>query len=149
MASGRGPAAARGIVMRGEFRIEGPIRDFDGSTWAWVKVALLVILLGFIATGGYYGIRLVCAPAAVVDRVADPDRVIASYEWFYERYNRVQSIDRQISSALQALRGLPADATARERDRLRANLNGLCQLRAELVGDYNARAQMGMTRDLF
>jgi len=78
---------------RQEFR-----RETKDASWAARHVAwkifgfiLLVILLGFLA-------KWIFLPAALVDRVANPDAIITNYEQFQELYNTCQKLDADLNT---------------------------------------------------
>ena len=56
------------------------------------KIAGAIFLIVILT----YTIKFLCKPAAVIDKVTDPDHIISSYEDFQDMYNTCKQICIQI-----------------------------------------------------
>lgn len=126
--------------------------------WTGSWIIVIVFLLSMLASGlGFVG-RMLSRPAAVVDRVTNPDRVISNYEWFEEAYNDCLALDGKIATTLQQIstqfEGLPQDRSTwsrQDRDaysQWNVTLNGQRSQRQNIVAEYNAKSKM-ITRQLW
>jgi hypothetical protein len=88
-------------------------------------------------------------PGQIVDRVTEPDRVVASYEWFRSTYQHIQALQMQVMDAEAVLVAFRETAGPRdkwdyndkqEEARLRSIALGLKQQRQNEIAEYNARA---------
>lgn len=122
-------------------------------------VSALVIIAGLGLVGGV--LTIVTAPArsvvGIVNRVSNPDNVLANYEWFKRQVQDVKAMDVRLAASRQALERFETSAGPRtawtfedkqEHARLSSIVLGLEGQRASMVGEYNARTQMA-NRDLF
>ncbi len=133
----------------------------EGLGWAWwtgPKVLLLVFTLVLLGSALGFAGRMLSRPAALVDRVTDPDRIIGNYEWFEEAYNDCLALDAKIATTQKQIatqfEGLPQDRTSwsrQDRDawnQWQVTLNGQRSQRESIVGEYNAKSKM-ITRQLW
>lgn len=122
-----------------------------------VSAIAIVMVLGVV--GGALG--LVTLPfrtaKGVIERTANPDNVIANYEWFKRQYQDVKAIDVRLEVSRKAVSSFESSAGNRsswtfedkqESSRLNSIVLGLEGQRASMVSEYNARTQM-MNRDIF
>ncbi len=123
---------------------------FKDARWIGSKV----ILYGFVAIlmisvlGA--GLHFMFKPLEVLDKVTDPDRMIYTYEWFFDQNAKVNAVDAQIfaknAEVLAFTKSLPElrkewdKDDKRELARKNVELTGLTQHRATLVEEYNSRA---------
>jgi hypothetical protein len=99
-----------------------------------------------------FGLRMLSRPGQVASRVTDPDRLIATYEGYYDRCTAVVAYDANIADARRAVeaerqrqdrKGSDSDPLglgAQELQRLQTNLDGLTQRRRELAAEYNSQS---------
>lgn len=119
----------------------------------------VIALIGISIIGG--AVWLVTVPfrtaSGVIERTADPDNVIANYEWFKRQVQDVKAIDGRV--ALTSLQVEAFEKSAGPRDkwtfedkqehaRLNSIVLGLESQRTSMVAEYNARSQMA-NRTLF
>jgi hypothetical protein len=140
-----------------EYRSEARVVLREGF-WTGTKIIWLVFLLIFLASGLGFAYRLLSRPAALVDRVTDPDRIISNYEWFEEAYNDCLALDAKIATTVKQIdsqfQGLPADRSEwsrQDRDayaQWNTTLNGQRSQRQNIVAEYNAKSRM-ITRQLW
>lgn len=138
---------------RNEFR--GAVRE---GWWTGNRIIWLIFLL--VLFGGALGFigRMLSRPAAIIDRVTQPDRVIQNYEWFEEAYNDCLALDNRIATTLKQIdsqfEGLPADRTQwsrQDRDaynQWQITLNGQRSQRENIVAEYNTKSKL-ITRNLW
>ena len=120
---------------------------------------LAVALIGISMVAG--GVWLVTVPfrtaSGIIERTADPDNVIANYEWFKRQVQDVKAFDAKIMLASLKVEGFEKSAGPREKwtfddkqehARLNSVVLGLESQRASMVAEYNARSQMA-NRSLF
>jgi hypothetical protein len=118
-----------------------PIRERPGCLIA-IAGAVLVLLLGF----GWVWHLTVGRGAAIAERVTDPDRLLATYDGYYDRCTAIVAYDHNIIDATkayddaqhQAATGDPLGLKAQDVQQARTNLQGLVQRRRELAEQYNA-----------
>lgn len=126
--------------------------------WSMPRIAFMIFIFAILMGGVSFGISIISRPAQVLDQATNPARVIQNYEWFYETWNDVKAMDRQIVTAQNAVNsfrdGLSEDRSEwaredrNEYNRLNTILMGLQNQRDSVISDYNARASM-ITRSLF
>lgn len=132
-----------------------------GLGWGWwsgPRIIWLVFVLVLLALALGFAGRMLSRPAAIVDRVTDPDRVIANYEWFEEAYNDCLALDAKIATTAKQIdsqfEGLPDDRTEwsrQDRDayaQWNTTLNGQRSQRQNIVAEYNAKSKL-ITRSLW
>lgn len=120
-----------------------------------VVTVLAVISLFAMAAG------LVTMPfrtaTGIIERTANPDNVLANYEWFKRQYQDVKAIDVKITATETQVSSFAASAGSRDKwtfedkqesARLNGVLLGLQGQRASMVAEYNARTQM-TNRNIF
>lgn len=128
------------------------------SWWTGARVIWLIFILVLLGSAlGFVG-RMLSRPAAIVDKVTQPDRVIQTYEWFEEAYNDCLALDQKIETTTKQIEtqfeGLPQDRTKwsrQDRDaysQWQTTLNGQRSQRQNIVADYNAQSRM-VTRQLW
>ncbi len=114
-------------------------------------------ILGVIALVVFsYGLMFMCRPAQVAERITDPDRMIATYEWFFNTYASAKSYASQVKVATEAVETFKKDhassldsyANSVELARLREVERGLRNQLISTVNTYNAQAQ-NKTRGVF
>lgn len=124
-----------------------------------VGVSIIAVVVGLSVVGGVASI--VTAPfraaTGIVNRVADPDSIIANYEWFKRQVQDVGAMDVRLAASLKAVSNFEESAGARslwtfedkqEHARLSSIVLGLEGQRAAMVAEYNSRSQMA-NRALF
>jgi len=118
----------------------------------WVLITLLVIV---VLTGIGYGLTLVFRPAEVIEKVTEPNRIINTYEWFFNTEASIKSYASQIQVAKEQIETFKKDHTnldsyenSTELARLQAVLQGLKNQLITTVNSYNANAQ-NLTRGVF
>lgn len=135
--------------MRDEDRREIS-EGFRDVRWIGSKVILYgfitIIILGVLG----FGANFLFKPFQVADKVTDPDRMIYTYEWFFNQKARVDAVDIQISAKATEIVAFKESLSEsrkdwdiedkRELQRKTVELTGLVQHRATLVTDYNSRA---------
>ncbi len=120
---------------------------------------LVLALIGISMMGGLFW--LVTTPfrtaSGIIQRTADPDNVIANYEWFKRQVQDVKAMDAKLdftSLQVDAFTKSAGPRTAwtfedkQEYSRLNSVLLGLQGQRAAMVAEYNARTEMA-NRSLF
>lgn len=133
----------------------GVIRE---TYWIGTRIILLLFVLGLLGSGlGFLG-RMLSRPAAIVDSVTDPDRIINNYEWYEEAYNDALALDAKIANTVKQIstqfEGLPQDRTKwsrQDRDawnQWQTTLNGQRSQRENIVAEYNAKSKL-ITRNLW
>lgn len=118
-----------------------PVRERPGCLIA-VAIAVLVLLLGF----GWAWHLTVGRGAAIAERVTAPDRLLATYDGYYDRCTAIVAYDHNIADAAkayadakhQAASDDPLGLKAQDVQQARTNLQGLQQRRRELAEQYNA-----------
>lgn len=124
-----------------------------------VGVSVILVATGLSFVGG--AAFILTAPlrtvTGIVDRVSNPDNVLANYEWFKRQVQDVKAIDVRLEVSRQTLQRFEASAGSRtawtfedkqEHSRLSSIILGLEGQRAAMVAEYNARTQMA-NRDIF
>lgn len=123
-------------------------------------IIVLSVLGFFVLVTGAFFLRITLYPAAqavrIYEKTADADNVIYNYEYFKQQYQDIQSFQRKIVTAKEELSSFK-NLTPRENwdfqdkqeySRLTANLTGLKNMLNDMVGQYNARANM-VNRKIF
>ncbi len=126
------------------------------------KLIFVIFLVSAIIGVTTWGIRVLTLPArsatGVAEQVLDPNRIVYTYEWFYQQYHNIQATQSKIYNTQKEVdayvEGLPADKTSwsytdrKEYERLNSIVLGLQNIQADQIAQYNARSQM-VTRDKF
>lgn len=124
-----------------------------------IGVSAIAIITVIGVVGGALGLITLPFRTAkgVIERTANPDNVIANYEWFKRQYQDVKAIDVRLEVSRKAVSSFETSAGNRsswtfedkqESSRLNSIVLGLEGQRASMVSEYNARTQM-MNRDIF
>lgn len=103
----------------------------DGTRFFW-KIFFIVVAAILIMT-------VIAWPLGLLDRVANPDRAVGSYERFFNRCASVQSLETQRDALLQQLESTDEEDTD-ELSRIRSALTGVRSQRARAINSYNADA---------
>lgn len=118
----------------------------------WVLITLLVIIVLTIIG---YGLTFLFRPAEVIEKVTKPDRIIYSYEWFFNTGASIKSYESQIQVAKEQIENFKKDhqnldsyENSTELARLQSVLQGLKNQFITTVNSYNANAQ-NITRAYF
>ena len=119
----------------------------------WGAISILVIV---ILGGVGFGITMLFRPAQVIEKVTEPDRVIYTYEWFFNTSASIQSYYSQIQVASKSVDTFKLDhegnlasySNSTELARLREVQRGLENQLISTVNTYNANAK-NLTRTLF
>lgn len=99
-----------------------------------LAVAVIVILVGFLS----FGIHLLFAPAAVIEKATDPDAIISNYEEFQNDWNACQKIDAD----MKTLCDTPDNDPMFSQFSKAALINGKRQQMTRWVNEYNAKSKM-------
>ena len=125
--------------------------------WTFWKVFFAALPIVVVLSIGGYVVSLAIQPARIIERTLDADNVLYNYEWFKQRFQSIQAIDKKIIDAEQAVETFKEEAGPRdgwhredreESSRLSAITLGLKQQRADLAAEYNARSKMA-NRSIF
>lgn len=128
----------------------GPSGASRAIGWQIFIVVLIVLAIGGAAT-------FIMRPFQVIDRVANPDKIVYNYEYFYNQAEARTAIQRKIDGAKAAVTRFEESAGERkdwtfedktEHSRLASLVDGLTFQCADIVADYNARAQQ-VSRSIF
>ena len=93
----------------------------------------------------------------IIEKTYDADNVIYNYEWFKERFEAIDAIDKKIKNAGESAEIFQTNAGPRESwtfedktesSRLNTIVLGLKNQKEDLVAEYNARAKMS-NRNIF
>ena len=112
------------------------------------KVFLPISIVLSLVGGAAYWLN---KPMAVLDRITNPDAMVANYEWYIQQDRDIHAIDQQIITASQAENDFKTAAGPREKwthddreegARLASITTGLKQQRQQMVADYNAKTDM-------
>lgn len=101
------------------------------TIWKAVGLLILVGLIGF-------GLKLLFTPAALVERVTDPDNVISNYEEFQNIYNTCQKLDAD----LKTIRETPDSDPMFAQFSKGAMVAAKRQQMTRWVNEYNAKSKM-------
>lgn len=85
-------------------------------------------------------------PFNIVKKATNPNKIISNYEWYYDTYNQIKSIDIQISEAEISLKTLTLDTEIYNRSII--ELNGLKRMRLNYISEYNSKSKQ-ITRNLW
>lgn len=83
-----------------------------------------------------------------VQKVTDPNRMIYTYEKFYDLCNAIQAVEMKIKSEEQTLERNP-DMSESRKNMHYTNISGLNARRADLISKYNSMSQQELTREWF
>lgn len=92
-------------------------------------------------------LAIISWPLGLFQRTANPDRVVGSYEQFFNRCASVQSLETQRDELEAQLEATDEDDESEVR-RLRSALTGVKSQRARAINNYNADAE-NLTRQWF
>ena len=129
-------------------------RGPSGATRAigWQIFIAVLVILAIIAA-----VTVLVRPFQVIDRVANPDKIVYNYEYFYNQAEARTAIQRKIDEAKGAVTRFEDSAGDRkdwtfedktEHSRLSSLVDGLNFQCADIVADYNAKAQQ-VSRNIF
>ncbi len=112
-------------------------------------IIMVVGLLGF-------GLTMLFRPAQVILKVTEPDRIIYTYEWFFNTLASIKSYESQVAVAGQSVETFKEDnkdkadsyAITTELSRLREVQRGLQNQLISTVNSYNAQAK-NLSRGIF
>jgi len=117
--------------------------------WAIIGAVLLFIVL----PGAVWGLNLLTRPARVAgqvgERITDPDRLIATYEGYYDKCTAVVALDGNAKTAEATYqewrksydpKNDPLGLQAQEGQRLRTDRDGIRQRRREVAAAYNSQS---------
>lgn len=122
-----------------------------------VKLILIIAFLALVIGVTSFILMPAREAARVVEKTLDADNVIYNYEYFKQAWQDIGAMDKKIVTAQAAIDSFSESAGPREkwdfRDkeesaRLKTNLTGLQNVRADMVATYNARAKMA-NRSIF
>lgn len=137
-------------------KLENAVDDGPGAIFLWAAPRLaflagVIVVIGMAASFAGLVALPFSSARGVIERTADPDNVIANYEWFKMRHESIQAIDRKISDASAIVESFKQEAGPRdtwhredreESSRLASVELGLKQQRADLAAEYNAKSRM-------
>lgn len=113
----------------------------------WVLLGIgALFLLSFI---GFIWSVTAGSGAGVARRVTDPDRLIATYEGYYDKCTSVVKLDADAKAAKAELaawkesydsKNDPLQLQAQEGARLRTNVTGIEQRRREIAAEFNSQS---------
>jgi hypothetical protein len=112
--------------------------------WVVIGVVLLFVLSGI----AWVFSMTVGRGAAVVERVTDPDRLLTTYEGYYDKCTVVAAYDHNIADAKlrydeaqkQAQVNDPLGLKAQDVQQARTEMQGLIQRRREIMAEYNSQS---------
>lgn len=112
------------------------------AKWGCFVVAILFAISG---TAWLWSVTI-GRGAGVVERVTDPNRLIATYDGYYDKCTAIVAYDNNVKDAEvaykdaqnQAAKDDPLGLKAQDVQQARTNLQGLKQRRRELAEQYNA-----------
>lgn len=128
----------------------GPAAILWKVGFLFLGIVIVVGLVGFVLNPFRQAGR-------IVNQTIDADNVLYNYEWFKQRHEGINAIDRKIEESKFAITSFDEAAGDRadwhredreEHARLSAVLLGLKQQRADLAAEYNARSRM-VNRSIF
>ncbi len=117
---------------REEFR-----QDLD-DTWMGMRVFWKILGLIILVTALGFGVRWLFLPAALVDKVANPDAIISNYENFQEMYNTCQKLDSDLKTICETS---SADAMFSQFSK-GAMVAAKRQQMTRWINEYNAKSKM-------
>lgn len=129
--------------------------------WTIGKMVVVVVLVLILLSACGWAFRMVMYPAnqaqRIYEKTLDADNVIYNYEYFKQAYHDIKAMDEKERAARAELLSFTDSSGPRsgwdfrdkdEHARLSANVTGIQQVRAEMVSQYNARANM-VNRKIF
>jgi len=113
---------------------------------------VIIIVLGIVS----FGLIMIFRPAQIIEKVTEPDRVIYSYEWFFNTRASIQSYYSQLQIASKSIDTFKLDhsgnldsySNSTELSRLREVQRGLENQLISTINQYNANAK-NLTRTYF
>jgi len=129
---------------------KGPMAIFWKILLLVIAISVIVGVINFVAIPLIQGKR-------IVEKTLDADNVIYNYEWFKRQFRAVNAIDKKIALQQEAVTNFEKSAGPRkewtfedktEHARISSIVTGLGQQRADMVAEYNARANMA-NREIF
>lgn len=105
----------------------------------WTLPRVLVFgVVGMAALGAAVLVaRVISLPSAVVTRTLQPDNVITRYEWFYDSFGVFKS---RVAQIRHNEKQITDETDAREKSRMRIDLNAIRQSCRDLANKYNANS---------
>lgn len=109
----------------------------------WAGVILLILIPAL-----FWLLNILSRPAQIATRVTDPNRLIATYEGYYDKCTAVVAYDANIADAQQAYddakdqaaKDDPLGLKAQDVQQARTDLQGLKQRRREVAAEYNSQS---------
>ena len=113
---------------------------------------LIIILVGIVG----FGLTMLFRPAQVIEQVTDPNRIIYTYEWFFNTLASIRSYESQVQVASKSVETFKEDnkdkadsyANTTELSRLREVERGLQNQLISTINSYNAQAK-NLSRGIF
>jgi len=114
-------------------------------------------IIGIIIVGVViFGLTMLFRPAQVIEKVTDPNRIIYTYEWFFNTLASIKSYESQVEVAGKSVETFKEDnkdkadsyANTTELSRLREVQRGLQNQLISTINSYNAQAQ-NLSRGIF
>jgi hypothetical protein len=110
--------------------------------WVFIGIAIIILigLLGFVG-------NMLFRPMQVIEKVTEPDRIIYTYEWFFNAKASIDSYVSQIKVASQSVQNFINEkhedtySNGIELARLREIERGLQNQLYSTVNQYNANAK--------
>jgi len=111
-----------------------------------------IIIIGVVI----FGLTMLFRPAQVIEKVTDPDRIIYTYEWFFNTIASIKSYENQVEVARKSVGTFKEDnkdkadsyANTTELSRLREVERGLQNQLISTINSYNAQAK-NLSRGIF
>ena len=103
-----------------------------GKKWTKRIIVAATVIAVFCVIFFFAGIWPFSSAVGVAKRVTSPDRIIQSYEWFYDQYNAIQAQKRNIAI-------LPEGSVDRVGTQMVLN---------NMIAEYNAKSRE-ITRNLW
>ena len=129
-------------------------KDIEKGPTGLFKQIFIFAFLGILV---YLALHIIYKPAAIMDRVTNPDSVLYNYEYFYNQSEDYKAILGKVAVAHKSVEQFKQDAGNRTtwtfEDRTQYNhlmsiYTGLQYQCHDIVADYNAKAQQ-VTRNIF
>jgi hypothetical protein len=122
----------------------------------WIGWTILGIIIIIVIGGVGFGITMLFRPAQVIEKVTNPDRIIYTYEWFFNTLASIKSYESQVIVANQSVETFKEDhkdnlssyANSTELSRLREVQRGLQNQLISTINSYNAQAK-NLSRGIF
>ena len=114
-------------------------------------------IVGVIAIGlVIFGLTMFFRSAQVIEKVTDPNRIIYTYEWFFNTLASIKSYESQVGVANQSVETFKEDhkddlssyVNSVELSRLREVQRGLQNQLISTINSYNAQAK-NLSRSIF